>query len=143
VVQLKPKNPFPELFSEDEARRINEMRFRLTKVLKEFNMKNSKYKAKLSLHTCFPYHCKVVVYNVELIDSKRRVLAYTTFRWNLRTNTKYYLSTNANDVTTLEDTLNITFLTAKLAKEFFMGDVLEALDVERIVRHVREDREAR
>lgn len=116
---MKPKNPFPELFSEDEARQINEMRVRLTKVLKEFNRRGFKYKAKLSLHTCFPYYCKVVVYNIELIDSKRRVLAYTAFRWNLRTNTKYYLSTNANDVTTLEDTLNIVFLTAQLAKEFF------------------------
>jgi hypothetical protein len=116
---LKPKNPFPELFSEGEARRINEMRFRLTKVLKEFNRRGFRYKARLTLHTCFPYHCKTVVYCVELVDSRRPLRAFTMFRWNLRTNTKYYLSTNADDVTTLEDTLNIVFLTAQLAVEFF------------------------
>jgi hypothetical protein len=121
VVQLNPKNPYPEYLSNDEARRVNEMRFRLTRVLKEFNMKNSKYKARLKLSTCFPYYCKTIVYCVELVDSRRplRVLAYTTFRWNLRTNTKEYLSTDAYDITTLEDTLNIAFLMAKLAKEFF------------------------
>jgi hypothetical protein len=116
---LKPKNPYPEYLSEDEAKRVNEMRFRLTRVLKEFNMKNSKYKARLELSTCFPYFCKTVVYCVELVNPARRGLAYITFRWNLKTNTKEYLSTDAYDVTTLEDTLNITFLTAKLAKEFF------------------------
>jgi hypothetical protein len=142
VSYLKPKNPYPEYLSDDEAQKVNEMRFRLTKVLKEFNMKNSKYKAILKLHTCFPYYCKLVIYDIELIQN-RRALAYITFRWNLKTNTKHYLSTDAYDITTLEDTLNIVFLTAQLAKEFFMVDVLEALDVERIVRHVREDRETR
>jgi hypothetical protein len=120
VVWLKPKNPYPEYLSEDEAKRVNDMRFRLTKVLKEFNMKNSKYKARLKLSTCFPYYCKTIVYCVELVNPAGGVLAYITFRWNLPTNTKYYLSTDTlSDITTLEDTLNITFLMAKLAVEFF------------------------
>lgn len=117
---MKPKNPFPEYLSNDEAQKVNDMRFRLTKVLKEFNMKNSKYKARLKLTTCFPYYCKTIVYCVELVNPAGRVIAYITFRWNLPTNTKYYLSTNAfNDITALEDTLNILFLAGKLAKEFF------------------------
>jgi hypothetical protein len=120
VSYLNPKNPFPEYLSNDEAQKVNEMRFRLTRVLKEFNTKNSKYKARLKLSTCFPYYCKTVVYCVELVNPGREVLAYITFRWNLQTNTKYYLSTDTlSDITTLEDTLNILYLAGKLATEFF------------------------
>jgi hypothetical protein len=55
VVWLKPKNPFPDYLNGVEARKANEMRFRLTKILKEFNKKGFKFKAMLKLEPCFPY----------------------------------------------------------------------------------------
>jgi hypothetical protein len=122
---LEPRNPFPDYLDDVEARMVNEMRFRLTKILKEFNRRAHGYKAVLKLDSCLPAICddtKIVLYHIELINPEDdSIVAYTTFRWNLTKNTKNYLSTVANSPTTLEDTLNITSLTAQLAKEFYLA----------------------
>jgi hypothetical protein len=122
---LEPRNPFPDYLDDVEARMVNEMRFRLTKILKEFNRRAHRCKAVLKLGSCLPAICgdtKIVLYHIELVNPEDdSIVAYTTFKWNLTKNMKNYLSTVANSPTTLEDTLNITSLTAQLAKEFYLA----------------------
>jgi hypothetical protein len=57
-----------ECFSEEEIRRINRLRFALTKILREFNRVNSKYVAYLEVETWdFESECeKDVFYYVNL-----------------------------------------------------------------------------
>jgi hypothetical protein len=46
---MKPRSMWRERFSDEELRRINRIRFKMTRVLKEFNRRNPKYLATLSL----------------------------------------------------------------------------------------------
>ncbi len=70
---MKRKMRFRECFSDEEIRRINRLRFALTKVLKGFNRLNSSYVAYLEVYTWLsdPDCVKDVFYHVYL-DKKVR-----------------------------------------------------------------------
>jgi hypothetical protein len=62
-----------ECFSEEEIRRINRLRFKLTKILKEFNRVNSKYVAYLEVETWgFESECEKDVFYYVNLDRRVR-----------------------------------------------------------------------
>jgi len=65
---MKRKMRLRECFSDEEIRKINRIRFKLTKILKEFNKANSKFVAHLEVHTwSYDIDCdKRVFYEVYL-----------------------------------------------------------------------------
>ena len=67
-VFMKRKMRLRECFSDEEIRKINGIRFKLTKILKEFNKANSKFVAYLEVYTwSYDIECdKHVSYDVYL-----------------------------------------------------------------------------
>ena len=65
---MKRKMRLRECFSDEEIRKINRIRFKLTKILKEFNKVNSKFVAHLEVYTwSYDIDCdKRVFYDVYL-----------------------------------------------------------------------------
>ena len=65
---MKRKMRLRECFSDEEIRKINGIRFKLTKILKEFNKANSKFVAYLEVYTwSYDIECdKNVFYSVYL-----------------------------------------------------------------------------
>jgi hypothetical protein len=66
VVVVRFKDVRGVLFSDGEFRRVREIQFKLTRVLKEFNKRNSKYVAWLRVDLCssFIYGSNMVYYRV-------------------------------------------------------------------------------
>jgi hypothetical protein len=75
------------LFSDGEVRRVNELRFWLTRVLKDFNKRNSKYVAMLKVNVCSPRVCgdREVFFQVVVRrrDERRVATVNIFFRYNL------------------------------------------------------------
>ena len=75
------------LFSDVEVRRVNELRFRLTRVLKDFNKRNSKYVALLKVNVCSPMVCgdRTVFFQVDVMrrDKSKVVTVKIFFNYNL------------------------------------------------------------
>ena len=65
---MKRKMRLRECFSDEEIRKINRIRFKLTKILKEFNKVNSKFVAHVEVYTwSYDMECdKRVFYDVYL-----------------------------------------------------------------------------
>jgi len=75
------------LFSDGEVRRVNELRFWLTRVLKDFNKRNSKYVALLKVNVCSPMVCgdRTVFFKVDVMrrDRSKVVTVNIFFSYNL------------------------------------------------------------
>jgi hypothetical protein len=74
---VKSKSVWRNLFSDGEVRRVNELRFWLTRVLKDFNKRNSKYVAWLKVDLCSSIICgdDTIFYRVVVRRrDKRKVL---------------------------------------------------------------------
>jgi hypothetical protein len=101
---MNPKNPFPHYLNPAQGRLVNNLRFKITKTLKEFNRRGYRYKAKLELDYCRTFICKdekVIFYRVTVIDFN-------------------YIITSKSKVK-IEEVLDVLFLTAHIAVEFYGG----------------------
>jgi hypothetical protein len=92
---IERKQILRERFTEDELRRVNEVRFRLTDVLKEFNKQQGRWLAWLRVLVCEPVFCKeekIVDYDVYVStrDTGERV-AGITLSYNLTKDVKRLL----------------------------------------------------
>ena len=77
MMVMKPKSMWRNLLSDREVKRVNELRFWLTKVLKDFNKRNSKYVAWLKVDLCSSVVCgdDTIFYRVVVRRrDKRKVL---------------------------------------------------------------------
>jgi hypothetical protein len=87
VVVVRLKDVRGVWFSDGEVRRVNELRFWLTRVLKDFNKRNSRYVAMVRVNVCSPRVCgdRVVFYRVEVRrrDESRVVTVSIFFSYNL------------------------------------------------------------
>jgi hypothetical protein len=87
VVVVRLKDVQGVLFSDGEVRRVNELRFWLTRVLKDFNKRNSKYVAMLRVNVCSPRICgdRVVFFQVDVRrrDDRRVAIVNIFFSYNL------------------------------------------------------------
>jgi hypothetical protein len=91
---FEKKQYFREQFTAEDLARINELRFKLTKVLREFNRQQRKWLAWLEVEHCFICkEGKIVFYDVWVLtrDTRERV-ARVTLDYNLTKNVKGYLS---------------------------------------------------
>jgi hypothetical protein len=95
VVVVRFKDVWGDLLSDGEVRRVNELRFRLTRVLKDFNRRNSRYVALLSVNVCSPWICgdRVVFYRVDVRrrDERRVVMINILFGYNLDEDRRAFL----------------------------------------------------
>ena len=93
---IERKRVLRERFTGDESRRINELRFKLTRVIREFNRQQGRWLAWLEVEHCFlcKEH-KIVFYDVWVIarDTGERV-ARITLDYNLTEGVKRFLSIN-------------------------------------------------
>jgi hypothetical protein len=87
VVVVRFKGVRGVLFSDVEVRRVNELRFWLTRVLKDFNKRNSKYVALLKVNVCSPMVCgdRTVFFQVDVMrrDRSKVVAVNIFFSYNL------------------------------------------------------------
>jgi hypothetical protein len=87
VVVVRFKGVRGVLFSDVEVRRVNELRFWLTRVLKDFNKRNSKYVALLKVNVCSPMVCgdRTVFFRVDVMrrDRSKVVTVNIFFSYNL------------------------------------------------------------
>jgi hypothetical protein len=84
---MERKRVLREQFIEDERRRINELRFKLTRVIREFNRQQGRWLTWLKMAICEPVFCKeekIVDYDilVSVRDTGERV-ARITLSYNL------------------------------------------------------------
>ncbi len=117
-----------ECFLEEELRRINRLRFVLTKVLKEFNKANPKYVAYLELKTWkFDPKCELgVLYEVYLykringIDIESDDYVRMSFRYDVDKDLKEFLGfDNYAFIYDFEDILNLVLLFVRLLVTFY------------------------
>jgi hypothetical protein len=95
---MEGKRVLREQFTGDERRRINELRFKLTRVIREFNRQQRRWLAWLKVVVCEPIFCgeeKIVDYGilVSARDTGERV-ARITLGYNLTKGAKRFLSIN-------------------------------------------------
>jgi hypothetical protein len=93
---MERKQVLSERFTGDERRRINELRFKLTRVLREFNRQQRRWLAWLEVEHCFLCkERKIVFYDVWVIarDTEERI-ARITLDYNLTEGVKRFLSIN-------------------------------------------------
>ena len=87
MVVVRFKGVWGVLFSDVEVRRVNELRFRLTRVLKDFNKRNSRYVALLEVNVCSPMVCgdRTVFFKVDVMrrDRSKVVTVNIFFSYNL------------------------------------------------------------
>jgi hypothetical protein len=83
------------LLLDGEVRRVNELRFWLTKVLKDFNKRNSKYVALLKVNVCSPRICgdRTVFFQVDVRrrDKSKVVMVNILFSYNLDKDQRAFL----------------------------------------------------
>jgi hypothetical protein len=83
------------LLSDGEVRRVNELRFWLTKVLKDFNKRNSRYVAWLEVNVCSPRVCgdREVFFRVVVRrrGERRVVMVDVLFGYNLDKDRRVFL----------------------------------------------------
>jgi len=81
---MERKRSLRELFTEDELRGINEFRFKLARILREFNRQQHRWLAWLSVDKCFVCEEDIVHYDVHVLtrDTRERV-ARVTLSYNL------------------------------------------------------------
>jgi hypothetical protein len=81
---IERKRSLRESFTEDELRRINEFRFKLTRILREFNRQQHRWLAWLSVDKCFICEEDIVHYDVHVLtrDTRERV-AWVTLSYNI------------------------------------------------------------
>jgi hypothetical protein len=81
---IERKRSLRELFAEDELRGVNEFRFKLASVLREFNRQQHRWLAWLSVDKCFVCEEDIVHYDVHVLtrDTRERV-ARVTLSYNL------------------------------------------------------------
>jgi hypothetical protein len=81
---MERKQSLRESFTESELRRINELRFKLTKVLKEFNRQQHRWLAWLTVDKCFICKEDIVHYDVSILaKDTREHVAWITLSYNL------------------------------------------------------------
>jgi hypothetical protein len=87
VVVVRYKNTLSGVLSDVEVRRVNELRFWLTRVLKDFNKRNSKYVAMVRVNVCSPRVCgdREVFFQVVVSrrDRSKVVVVDIFFSYNL------------------------------------------------------------
>jgi hypothetical protein len=95
VVVVRLKDVWGVLLSDWEVRRVNELRFWLTRVLKDFNRRNSRYVALLEVSVCSPAICgdRVVFYRVDVRrrDKSKVVTVNILFSYNLDKDRRAFL----------------------------------------------------
>jgi hypothetical protein len=115
-------------FSEEELRRVNRVRFALTRVLKEFNKANPKYVAYLEVKTWkFDSDCELgVLYEVYLykringIDIESDDYVRIAFRYDVDKDLKEFLGfDNYTDIFDLGEALDLSFLFVRLLVTFY------------------------
>jgi hypothetical protein len=125
---MKPKNPYPHYLNPLQARSVNSLRFRVTKVLKEFNKRGFRHKAKLELDYCKPVICgdkKIIFYRVTVIDPRAKdpdeqEVATISFFYNITEDVKDFNFVIADKPRVkLEEVLDVLFLAAHIAVEFY------------------------
>jgi hypothetical protein len=117
-----------ECFSDEEIRRINRIRFKLTKVLKEFNKASPKYVAYLEVKTWrFDSSCdRSVFYEVYLyervngIDIESDDYVRVSFRYDMDKDLKEFLGfDNYAFIYDFEDIFNLVLLFLRLLVTFY------------------------
>jgi hypothetical protein len=117
-----------ECFSDEEIRRINRIRFKLTKILKEFNRVNSKYVAYLEVKTWdFESECeKDVFYYVNLDrrvhdpDSKSDEFVQIGFYYAVDKDLRDVMGfSNYANTSNFEEALDLVFLFLRLLVTFY------------------------
>ena len=128
---MKPKNPYPQYLNSTQARSVNMIRFKITKILKEFNRRGFSYKAKLELDYCKPSICgeeKIIFYKVSVINPKaedpdEQEIASISLLYNLTEEVRdFNFVIMDKPRIKLEDVLNMLFLAAHIAKEFYEAE---------------------
>jgi hypothetical protein len=127
---MNPKNPFPHYLNPAQGKLVNNLRFKITKTLKEFNRRGYRYKAKLELDYCRTFICKdekIIFYRITVIDIraedlKEQDVATISFFYNITEDVKdfNYIITSKPKVK-LEEVLDVLFLAAHIAVEFYGG----------------------
>jgi hypothetical protein len=93
---IERRRYFRERFTDGELRRINELRFKLTRVLKEFNRQQHRWLVWLDVEDCvLCREDKIVHYDVHILtrDTRRRV-ARVTLSYNLTRGVRRLLGIN-------------------------------------------------
>jgi hypothetical protein len=85
-------------FTEEELRRVNEVRFKLARILKEFNKQQHRWLARVDVEDCEPVFCKevkIVHYDVWVLarDTRERV-AWISLDYSLTKGVKRLLGIN-------------------------------------------------
>jgi hypothetical protein len=125
---MNPKNPFPHYLNSAQGKLVNNLRFKITKTLKEFNRRGYRYKAKLELDYCRPVICgdkKIIFYRVTVIDIRAeneddKEVASISFVYNITEDVKDFNYVIADKPRVkLEEVLDALFLAAHIAVEFY------------------------
>jgi hypothetical protein len=81
---IERKRNLRESLTEDELRRVNELRFKLTRILKEYNRQQGRWLAWLTVDKCFICKENIVSYDVSVLTKDTREgVAWITFSYNL------------------------------------------------------------
>jgi hypothetical protein len=121
VEKAKGKWERPRWVKDEDAVRAEKLAERLMRVIKEFNENTRSFKANIGIRYCKPSVCEDtrVFYDVEL-EREGEEVATISFEWNMTSDEKTFVFIMADTyITRLEDTLNILYLTGKLATEFY------------------------
>jgi hypothetical protein len=122
------KTGLKECFSEEELRRVNRLRFALTRVLKEFNKANPKYVAYLEvIISKFDSDCELgVFYEVYLykringIDIWSDDYVRMAFRYDVKKDLKEFLGfDNYTDIFDFGEALDLSLLFVRLLVTFY------------------------
>ncbi len=119
---IERKQCLREQFTEDERKRVNEFRFKLTKVLREFNRQQGRWLAWLSVDKCHICKENIVHYDVQVLtrDTRERI-AWVTLSYNLTKGVKRLLGIYGytdGRVLGFEEFCDILALTLKLIHAF-------------------------
>ncbi len=95
---IEKKQYLRERFTEEELRGVNEVRFKLARILKEFNRQQHRWLARVDVEDCEPVFCKdvkIAHYDVFILTKDTREhTARITFSYNLTKGAKRLLGIN-------------------------------------------------
>jgi hypothetical protein len=131
---MKLKSMWGNLLSDREVRRVNELRFWLTKVLKDFNKRNSKYVAWLKVDLCSSIMCgdNTIFYRVVVRRRDKRKVSGVDILFNYKPAKErkafagidgYWQNLDLDGVCelALDLTRDISFLATRLHEVFIMA----------------------